>query len=106
MNGDEVITTSLSWIATANAIALCGATPVFADIKNDLNIDPLSVEKLITPATKAILPVNYTGRICDMASIEKIAKSHKLSVIEDGSQAFGAVLDGRKCGNFWCDFLY
>jgi dTDP-4-amino-4,6-dideoxygalactose transaminase len=98
--GDEVITTSLSWIATANAIALCGATPVFADIRNDLNIDPISVKRLITPATKAILPVNYTGKICEMSAIEEIARKNNLYVIEDGSQSFGATLSGRKCGNF------
>lgn len=99
-SGDEVITTSLSWIATANAIALNGATPVFADIGDDLNIDPKSVEALISPRTKAIMPVHYTGRICDMNSLEAIAKKHGLFIVEDASQAFGAEKYGRKAGAF------
>lgn len=98
--GDEVITTSLSWVATANAIALNGAKPVFADIKDDLNIDPESVVKLITARTKAILTVDYTGRICDMEALEQICKQHNLFLIEDGSQSFGATRNGRRCGSF------
>lgn len=68
-DGDEVITTSLSWIATANAICSVRATPVFADINDDLNINVNGIEKLITPKTKAILHVHYAGRVCE---IEKI----------------------------------
>ena len=98
--GDEVITTSLSWVATANAIALNGAVPVFADIKDDLNIDPSSVVKLITSRTKAILTVDYTGRICEMEALEQICKQHNLCLIEDGSQSFGATRNGRRCGSF------
>lgn len=98
--GDEVITTALSWVATANAIALTGATPVFADIGEDLNIDPESIEPLMTARTKAILPVHYTGKICDMRSIVEIAERHGLLVIEDASQAFDAVYRGRKAGSF------
>lgn len=98
--GDEVITTSLSWIATANAIAMTGATPIFADIDDDLNVDPESIRKLISSRTKAILPVHYTGRICDMEKITKIAKENNLFVIEDGSQAFGAKKYGRIAGSF------
>ena len=98
--GDEVITTSLSWIATANAIAVCGATPVFADIQDDLNIDPESVRRLITPGTRAILAVDYTGRMCDMEELQKIANQNGLPLLEDGSQAFGAEYRGRKCGAF------
>jgi dTDP-4-amino-4,6-dideoxygalactose transaminase len=99
-SGDEVITTSLSWIATANAIALTGATPVFADILDDLNIDPQSVRNLVTPKTKALLVVDYTGRMCDMAALQKIAEQYQLHLIEDGSQAFGAEYQNRKCGGF------
>ena len=98
--GDEVITTSLSWIATANAIALTGAKPVFADINNDLNIDYKSVEKLISENTKAILVVNFTGRICDMDELCNLARQHKIKLVEDGSQSFGATYKERKCGSF------
>lgn len=99
-SGDEVITTSLSWIATANAIALTGATPVFADINEDLNINPDSVKSLVTSKTKAILAVNYTGKICDMDSLTDIAKNNNLFLIEDGSQSFGAKYKGNYCGSF------
>lgn len=98
--GDEVITTSLSWIATANAIALTGATVVFADIQEDLNIDPVSIKKLITKKTKAIVPVHYTGKVCRMDEIMALARDHQLSVVEDASQAFGASNNGRKAGSF------
>ena len=77
-SGDEVITTSLSWIATANAIRKTGAKPVFADIGDDLNIDATQIERLINNKTKAILPVHFTGRICNMQALDKIAKKHKL----------------------------
>lgn len=98
--GDEVITTSLSWIATANAIALTGATPVFADIRSDLNIDPESVEELITSRTKAIIPVHYTGKVCQMDSLMRIANDHGIIIIEDASQAFGATYKNHKAGSF------
>lgn len=98
--GDEVITTALSWVATANAIALTGATPVFADIRDDLNIDPASVQRLITPGTKAIMPVHYTGKVCQMSVLMQLAEEHGLLVIEDASQAFGACHHGRKAGSF------
>lgn len=98
--GDEVITTPLSWIATANAIVLTGATPVFADISDDLNIDPDSIEELITERTKAILPVHFTGKICRMDEIMKIADQYGLMVIEDAAQAFGALYHGRRAGSF------
>lgn len=98
--GDEVITTSLSWIATANAIALTGATPVFADICDDLNIDPESVRTLVGPRTKAILPVHFTGKVCKMPDLIKLADEYKLLLIEDAAQAFGATLHGRRAGSF------
>ena len=98
--GDEVITTALSWIATANAIALTGATPVFADIRDDLNIDPESVRRLISRNTKAIMPVHYTGKVCRMDELMSIAEANGLFVIEDASQAFGASNKGRKAGGF------
>lgn len=98
--GDEVITTALSWIATANAIAMTGATPVFADIGEDLNIDPESVERLVGSRTKAILPVHYTGKVCDMTALAAIAERHGLHLVEDASQAFSAEYLGRRAGNF------
>lgn len=88
--GDEVITTPMSWIATLNAITIAGAAPVFVDVAADLNIDPDQIEAAITPRTKAILPVHYTGRLCDMERIRAIAAAHGLLVIEDAAQAFGA----------------
>jgi dTDP-4-amino-4,6-dideoxygalactose transaminase len=98
--GDEVITTSLSWIATANAIALTGAIPVFADIKDDLNIDPESVKNLITHRTKAIMPVHFTGKMCRMQEIDSIARENKLHLIEDASQAYGAGYKSKPAGSF------
>ena len=98
--GDEVITTSLSWIATANAIALTGATAVFADIRDDLNIDPASVKQLVTSKTRAIVPVHFTGKVCDMSSLTLVAQDHNLLVIEDAAQSFGASYRGRKAGSF------
>lgn len=98
--GDEVITTALSWIATANAIALTGATPVFADIGDDLNIDPSSVFRLLTPRTKAIVPVHYTGKVCHMSALMALATDHRLLLIEDASQAFGASFRQRRAGSF------
>lgn len=98
--GDEVITTSMSWIATANAIALVGATPVFADIRDDLNIDPASVQRLITPHTKAIMPVHYNGKVCQMSALMRLAEDHGLLMIEDAAQAFDACYHGRKAGSF------
>ena len=98
--GDEVITTSLSWVATANSISLTGATAVFADIQNDLNIDPKSAESLITPKTKAILAVNYTGKMCAMERLQKLCTEKGIFLVEDGAQSFGAQLGGKRCGSF------
>ncbi|MHC1753279.1 DegT/DnrJ/EryC1/StrS family aminotransferase [Humidesulfovibrio sp.] len=98
--GDEVITTSLSWIATANAVALTGATAVFADIKDDLTIDPASVKRLITSRTKAVIPVNYTARMCDMPALEELCAKHKLLLVEDAAQSFGSRLNGHAAGHF------
>jgi dTDP-4-amino-4,6-dideoxygalactose transaminase len=98
--GDEVITTPLSWLATGSSILLNGATPVFCDIDDTLNMDPATIEPLITPRTKAILPVHFTGRLARMREIVDIARRHKLLVIEDGSQAFGASDGDKPCGGF------
>ncbi len=97
--GDEVITTPITFAASANCVLYCGATPVFADIDPvTYNIDPAEIEKHITSRTKAIIPVHYTGQPCDMDAIEAIAKKHHLLVIEDGAHALGAVYNGRKIG--------
>lgn len=96
--GDEVITSSLSFVATANAISLTGATPIFADVDDDFNISTKSIQNLITDRTKVILPVHYGGKICNMNEINKIANDNNLFVIEDASQAFGALYKNKFAG--------
>ena len=98
--GDEVITTPLSWIATLNAIVVAGATPIFADIGHDLNMNADLIESLITNRTKAIIPVHYTGQMCDMDQICHIADKNNLVVIEDAAQSFKSSLNGRTAGSF------
>jgi dTDP-4-amino-4,6-dideoxygalactose transaminase len=99
--GDEVITTSNTFFATAEAVWLVGATPVFVDIEpKTRNIDVSKIEEKITPRTKAIIPVHLFGQPADMPAIAEIAKKHKLSVIEDAAQALGAKGDGWKLGDF------
>ena len=98
--GDEVITTPMSWIATVNAIVVSGATPVFVDVGTDLNIDPDRIVEAITPRTKAILPVHYTGNMCDMDVICRIADEYGLIVVEDAAQAFGAKNRHGTAGSF------
>jgi dTDP-4-amino-4,6-dideoxygalactose transaminase len=89
--GDEVITTSFTFIATAEVIALLKLTPVLVDVDKDtFNIDPAAIEKAITPKTKAIVPVHLFGQCADMDAIMAIAKKHDLYVIEDNAQAIGA----------------
>jgi dTDP-4-amino-4,6-dideoxygalactose transaminase len=89
--GDEVITVSHSYIATANAIRYCGATPVFVDIEPDtFNIDPSLIESAVTDRTRAILCVHQLGMPCDLAAILKIASRHSLPVIEDAACAIGS----------------
>ncbi|HZX49804.1 MAG TPA: UDP-4-amino-4,6-dideoxy-N-acetyl-beta-L-altrosamine transaminase [Candidatus Paceibacterota bacterium] len=98
--GDEVITTPLTFAATANAVVYCGGKPVFADIEeHTLNIDPREVEKKITSRTKAVAPVDFAGHPAEYDEIRKIAKKHKLLVIEDAAHALGSVYRGRKIGS-------
>ncbi len=98
--GDEVITTAMSWVATLNAIVLTGATPVFVDIRDDLNMDPDLISEKITGKTRAIVPVHYTGQMCDMDKIMAIARNRGIHVIEDAAQSFGATQEGRAAGAF------
>lgn len=99
--GDEVITTSNTFIATAEAIAYTGARPVFVDIDPaTANIDPLRIEAAITSRTKAILPVHLYGRPADLDAILKIGESRDLPVIEDACQAHGARWRGKRVGGF------
>jgi dTDP-4-amino-4,6-dideoxygalactose transaminase len=96
--GDEVVTVSHSFIATANAIRYCGATPVFVDIDpNTYNMDPALVERAITPRTRAILPVHQIGLPCDLPAILAVAERHGLPVVEDAACAIGSEIqvDGR-----------
>lgn len=88
--GDEVITPPNSFIASTSSVVHIGATPVFVDVLDDQTLDPVLVEKAITPKTKAIMVVHLGGRIADMDAINAIAKKHGLFVIEDAAQAFGA----------------
>lgn len=98
--GDEVITTAMTFCATANSIVHTGATPVFVDCQRDtMNIDPAAIEAAITPRTKAIVPVHFAGRPCDMDAIGAIAKKHGLLVIEDAAHAIETVYKGKKVGS-------
>ena len=97
--GDEVITTPMTFAATANSVVHTGATPVFADVdRSTMNIDPKEIEKKITEKTRAIIPVHLCGRPCDMDPIMDIARRHKLLVIEDAAHAIEAVYKGKKIG--------
>lgn len=98
--GDHVITTPLSWIATAHAICAVGATPVFADIDETLNLSAESVANAMSDKTKAILTVDFGGKLCDYDSLEKIASECQVPIIEDASQAMGASLHSRPAGSF------
>lgn len=99
--GDEVITTPLTFCATVNAIIHAGATPVLADVDpRTMNIDPARVEAKLTPRTRAILPVHFAGRPCEMDAILSLAKRHRLKVIEDCAHAIETEYKGRPAGTF------
>ena len=90
-HGDEVIIPDITFIATAHAVSLTGAIPIFVDVKLDtLTIDPIAVEKAITPRTKAIIPVHLSGRSADMVSLLAISNKHNIPIIEDAAEAFGS----------------
>lgn len=108
--GAEVITTALTFCATVNAIIHAGFTPVLADVDPEsMNIDPLDVERRITPKTRAIVPVHFAGRPCDMDRLCTIAQKHKLKIIEDCAHAIESTYHGRPVGtlgDFGCFSFY
>jgi len=98
--GDEIVTTPFTFVATAEMIVLLGAKPVFVDAEEETaNIDAANLEAAITPRTRAILPVSLYGQPADMDEVNAIARRHRLPVIEDAAQSFGASYRGRKSGN-------
>lgn len=98
--GDEVITTPLTFAASANCVLYCGGTPVFADVDpKTYNIDPEDIRRKITDRTKAIIAVHLAGQPCDMDAIHSIAREHGLIVIEDGAHALGSVYKGKRVGS-------
>lgn len=98
--GDEVIVPVNSFVASACAVAECGAKIVYVDVRDDLNIDPELIKKNITPSTKAIMPVHLTGRPAPMNEILEIAGNNGLSIVEDAAQAVGATYYGKRVGSF------
>jgi dTDP-4-amino-4,6-dideoxygalactose transaminase len=97
---DEVIVPPYTFFSTASAVIEANAIPVFADVELDtFNIDPKVVEALITPRTKAIIPVHFAGQFADMDALMKLARKHKLTVIEDAAHAHGALFNGRGAGS-------
>ncbi|GAA9018141.1 UDP-4-amino-4,6-dideoxy-N-acetyl-beta-L-altrosamine transaminase [Helicobacter pylori] len=97
---NEIITTPISFVATANMLLESGYTPVFAGIKNDGNIDELALEKLINEKTKAIVSVDYAGKSVEIGSIQKLCKRHSLSFLSDSSHALGSEYQNKKVGGF------
>ena len=97
---DEVITSPITWVSSANAAFYCGGAPKFADIDTcTYNVTAKEIEKQITEKTKVIMPVDYAGQPCDMDAINAVAKEHNLIVIEDAAEALGSKYKGRKVGS-------
>ena len=97
---DEIITTPISFVATSNMFVALGAKPVWCDVKLDGNIDERFIERLITPKTKVLVPVDFAGKPVEIQKINEIAKKHNLLVIQDSSHAFGSSVNGQKIGTF------
>ncbi|WRD41242.1 UDP-4-amino-4,6-dideoxy-N-acetyl-beta-L-altrosamine transaminase [Helicobacter pylori] len=97
---NEIITTPISFVATANMLLESGYRPVFAEVKNDGNIDELALEKLITKKTKAIVSVDYAGKSVEIGSIQRLCKKHSLSFLSDSSHALGSEYQNKKVGGF------
>lgn len=99
-SNDEVITSPITFVATANAVLYCGGKPIFADIQADtINIDPAEIKKCISPKTKAVIPVHFAGHPCDLEEIAALAQKKGLIVIEDAAHALGAEYKGSKIGS-------
>ena len=98
--GDEIITTPISFVATSNMFVTFGAKPIWCDVKSDGNIDENSIEKLITSKTKAIVPVDFAGKPVEIEKIKKIANKHNLLLIQDASHALGSSIGDKKIGAF------
>ena len=98
--GDEVITAPNSFLSSASSIAIAGATPVFADVRYDFNLDPVKVKKAITPKTRAIIAVHLTGRPAPLDELSEIAKINNIYLIEDAAQAVCAEYRGKRVGSF------
>jgi dTDP-4-amino-4,6-dideoxygalactose transaminase len=96
---DEVIVPTFTFCATANVVVHAGARPVLVDIGSDFLIDPVAVEKAITPRTRAIMPVHYAGQACDLKAIYELASRHDLAVIEDAAHAVGSTYHGKMIGS-------
>src|ERR1017187_6451753 len=100
-SGDEVIAPSFTFVSTVNAFVLRGAKPVFVDVRRDtLNLDEASLESLITPRTRAIIPVHYAGVGCEMDAIMEVAQRHGIAVVEDNAHGLFAKYKGRCLGTF------
>jgi perosamine synthetase len=97
--GDEVVTTPLTFVGTANAALYLGARPVFADVRADsLNVDPARLEAALTPRTRVLAPVDFAGQPCDLAAVRALARARGLRVVEDAAHALGAEAGGRPVG--------
>ena len=94
--GDEVILPALTYIATGNAVLYNNGTPIFVDIDDTLNIDPLKIEEKITDKTKAIINIDFGGNVCDYTSLEKISNTYDIPLVVDGAHSLGSVFKDKK----------